>query len=127
MPGTLTYPVALAATLVVEVPVWAMLLHVVVRVPWRRALLIGVGVNLVSHPLFWFVLTPALGALTNEWLAFAAAEAIVVAAEAVMSWWWIRRPRGPGPPGSQSLDLFLAISLAANLLSVGAGFVLRIG
>ena len=59
-------------------------------------------------------------------IAFAAAEAIVVVAEAVMSWWWLRRSLGPGPPGGQSLDLFLGISFAANLLSVAAGFVLQI-
>lgn len=123
--GAVTYPVALATTLVVEVPVWALLLHAVVRAPWRRALVVGVAVNLVSHPLFWFVLTPALGALASEWLAFAAAEAFVVLTEAVMSWWWVRRSPGPTPPGGAGFDLFVGISLAANLLSVAAGFVLQ--
>lgn len=120
--ATLSYPVALAATLVVEVPVWTGLLHVALRLPWHRAVMIGAGVNVVSHPVFWFVVFPVLSSAVNEWAAFAISEIVVVAAETAMVVAFLRRQGDEAP-----LDVIAGVALSANLLSIAVGFLLQLG
>lgn len=109
------YAPALALTLALEVPVWAVLGHVAVAVPWARATVIGVAVNVVSHPLLWFVLVPALEATTGSTVvALTVAEVVVGALEAGLA--WLATRRAPA--------VWLAVSAAANLISLGAGALL---
>ncbi len=117
--ATLTYPMALAATLAVEVPVWGALLQVC-GVPLRRALVLGVVVNLVSHPIFWFVVYPGLAGRFGEGVALVVGEACVVAAETVLARLLLRRDRA-----EVSWGLVLGVAVSANVFSIAAGLLLQ--
>jgi hypothetical protein len=116
----LTYPVALAVTLAVEVPVWTVLLRQVSRVGTRSAFVIGVGVNVISHPVFWFVLYPVLASGVGDWAALVLSESAVVAAETAMA---SRATRFIGE--RTPVTLFFGMAVSANLLSIAAGFLLQ--
>ena len=109
MTWALGYGVALATTLLAEVPLtWA---YAVWRldVPPRRALSAAVGVNLLSHPLLTVVLlaSPATPTLI-------AAEVGVVAIEGwLFRQWWPREGLTP-----------YAVALAANAGSLALGTAL---
>lgn len=106
---------ALALTLAIEVPVWVVLGHLAAGVSWARAIVVGVAVNVVSHPLLWFVLLPALEAATRSTLvALALGELVVWGLEAGMAWFATRR----------APVVWLAVSASANLVSLGAGTLL---
>ena len=99
------YPLALAVTLAVEVPVYAVSLRVArVLTVWRAAAL-AVLVNLATHPLLWYGLSRAGPA----W--FAPAEASVVLVEALGGWLLLRREPA----------LLFVVSVFANSASVLAG------
>lgn len=115
-PSPLLYIVALALTLAVEVPVYALGLAAVGDARWPGAGATGLRVNLVSHPLAFLVafplLAPALGALP----ALVAVEIGVVYLEAGLVW------RG-GRAGAMGA---LAASCVANVGSLAIGLaVLR--
>jgi hypothetical protein len=75
---------------------------------WRAALL-GLGVNLVTHPVLWWLLAP------RPTLAlFALAELAVCAVEALLLWCWLRR----------DLALLAVLSVGANATSVLVGLLL---
>jgi hypothetical protein len=99
------YPLALAVTLAVEVPVYAGSLRVARVLTVGRAAALAVLVNLVTHPLLWYGLSRAGPA----W--FATAEAAVVIVEAFGCWLLVRREP----------VLLLLVSLVANTASVLAG------
>ncbi|MDI1461303.1 hypothetical protein QEZ54_10020 [Catellatospora sp. KI3] len=106
------YPAALALTLAVEVPLYAVALRAGWRVPWPRAATVAVAVNLVTHPVLWSVLWQVRGAGSYPVL-LAAAEVAVCAAEAALLAWWLRRP-----------DRLLAVlAVGVNAVSVLAGFI----
>lgn len=108
----LSYPVALALTLAVEVPVYAAALRWGWAAPWRRALAGALGVNLVTHPLLWWALGPLTG-LSAYPLVLVFAELVVCGAEAVLLAWWLRRR-----------DLLLGVlAVTANAASVLAGLI----
>jgi hypothetical protein len=105
------YGWALALTLVIEVPL------VTAMVPFGRHRTVAaaaVAANLVTHPLLWFALLPAVEAA--GWsgpAALGVAEVLVTATEAA----WYRRVLVL--PGSRAL----AVSFAANAMSLGVGLL----
>jgi hypothetical protein len=103
----LAYPLALALTLAVEVPVYAFSLRQARVLSFRRAAALGVLVNLLTHPALWYGLSWAGPA----WLV--PAEAAVVLAEALALWLILRRDPA----------LLLLVSLFANTASALAGLV----
>jgi len=126
--ATLTYPEALVATVVIEVPVWATLLVATHGITWRRAAGIGLLVNVVSHPVFWFVAYPAVAAglgADHPWVALALSEALVVVAEAALAALCLGDTRADGDAVTRQPWLLVAIALAANLLSVAIGILLQ--
>jgi hypothetical protein len=101
----LAYPLALALTLAVEVPVYAGSLRVARVLTVGRAAALAVLVNLVTHPVLWYGLSRA----GPGW--FVPAEASVVLVEALGCWLLLRREPA----------LLLLVSLFANTASVLAG------
>ncbi len=111
----LGYPAALVLTLTVEVPVYVLGLSAGAAVPWRRAAMVAVVVNVVSHPLLWFGLVPLLTRVTgSELTALIIAELVVWVGESVATARLAARPIGLG----------LAVAAAANAASLLAGVVL---
>ena len=113
----LSYPVALAGTLAVEVPLYAVLLPRLAAVPLSttRAASVGVLVNVVSHPFLWFALQPLgrwAGAPTVVEVGLA--EVVVWLLEAGL----VRATAGTGWPAS------LSVAAVATLVSVAIGLVL---
>lgn len=76
----MSYLAALAVTLVIEVPVYVLGLRGL-RV-WQ-----AVVVNVVSHPVAWFVLWPVLRGVLGDGAAFVGVELAVCAGE----WWALGR------------------------------------
>ncbi|MFI6443501.1 hypothetical protein [Kitasatospora sp. NPDC050543] len=109
------YPLALALTLLVEVPLYVAALVPVGRVRPVRATVAAVAVNALTHPpLWWFLGHFAAGAAAAYWTAFGLAELAVCVVEAVL----LRAllgARGPLP---------YAASLTANAGSLLAGLLL---
>ncbi|MFF5230998.1 hypothetical protein [Dactylosporangium sp. NPDC000521] len=99
---------ALLLTLAVEVPLYVLALMALRLASWRKAALLGVAVNLLTHPVLWWSLAPrpSAGALWG-------AEAAVVAVEAAVLWLACRRDPA----------LLLVASLGANAASVLIGLV----
>jgi hypothetical protein len=106
----LRYAAALALTLAVEVPVYAVMLVTGWRVPWRRAVALAVAANLATHPPLWWLLLPLTANPSYGWILLGA-EAAVCLAEWLLLVVSLRR-RDP---------LLLAPSVAANATSVLAG------
>ena len=82
------YALALALTLSVEVPVYVVALRTGGLASPGRALVAAVGVNLVTHPAVWLVVS---GAGSAYWVSFAAAEVLAWVAEAAILYVWLRR------------------------------------
>ncbi len=108
----LPYPAALALTLAAEIPVYAVALRRGWQVRWRPALWSALGVNLVTHPLLWWLLGPWTGRPAYP-LILVFAEVAVCAAEAALLAWWLRR-RDP---------LLAVLAVLANAASVTAGLI----
>jgi len=109
-----TYPEALGLTIAVEAPVYTVLLRLLAGAPWGRALLASVLVNLISHPLFTFVLLPWLDRAIRPVPALLVAEAMVVVIEAALIYAWLRR----------RLAAVVGTALAANWCSLVLGLLL---
>ena len=102
------YALALVITLAVEVPVYGIVCRLSgLLLGWRRWAA-AVAVNLVTHPLVWFVLSAHPG-----W--FVPVEAAVCVVEAALLWLLA---------GHRDAPLLLVTAVAANTASVLAGFVL---
>lgn len=111
-PGAGGELLALALTLVIEVPVYATLLGCGWGVPWRRGAAAGVVVNLVSHPVAFLLVDPGLRPSLGSTGALAVVEVVVAwLGEAAMLWAWLRRD----PVG------LAGVSFVANALSFGLG------
>ncbi len=110
-PAPSVYLVALALTLAIEVPVYALGLATTRTVQWRNGGMTGLGVNLLSHPIAFLVafplLAPAIGALP----ALVTVEVGVVYLEAVLVW---RGGRADAAPA-------LLVSCVANVASLAIG------
>lgn len=106
----------LALTLVVETPIYWLLLTRFAGVRPRPALLTALGVNLVSYPLFVLLLVPGAAAMVPPSAAVVAGEVAVCILEAVLVRWWLRT------------DAYLAaaVSLLANGCSVLAGLLIAL-
>jgi hypothetical protein len=92
----------------VEVPLYALALTALRLATPKKAVLLGVAVNLLTHPVLWWSLapSPSAGALWG-------AEAAVVVAEAAVLWLACRRDPA----------LLLVASLGANAVSLLIGLV----
>jgi len=77
---------------------------------------LGVVVNVISHPLLWFVIYPAVAATTGSNVA-----ALVVSETAV----WLGEAGGLRLLVGRQFAALLLISLAANSLSLTLGLVLQ--
>ena len=97
------YVVALALTLAIEVPVYRAALRL------RSAWVLGVLVNLVTHPVVWFLL--ADGASVGSFVLVELAAWLV---EFGLLWAFLRR----------SSSILLATAILANSLSCLAGLAL---
>jgi hypothetical protein len=106
--GPVPYPLALVITLVVEVPIYGVVLHLARVLPGWRGLGAAVVVNLATHPVLWLVLSAQPG-----W--FVPAEAGVCVVEAALLWLLA---------GSRTPGLLLVAAIAANTASVLAGAAL---
>jgi hypothetical protein len=109
------YPLALALTLTVEVPllVGTFVLGGLVRPSVRgvaAAVAVTIGVNLATHPLVWLVLK---GAGTDYWTRFVAVEVGAWLAESLLLFSWVRR----------DVRLILLAALMANAASCLAGML----
>lgn len=100
---------ALALTLAVEVPLYTAGLAALRLAGRRRAVLLGVLVNLLTHPALWWFLAPRPSA-GRLW----AAEAVVALVEAAALAAVLRRDP----------LLVLVLSVGANAASVAAGLLL---
>ncbi|MFJ1586391.1 hypothetical protein ACIOC1_24105 [Streptomyces sp. NPDC088197] len=105
------YPLALALTLLVEVPCYVAAVTAASAVRPTRTALAAVMVNCVTHPPLWWFLRQTHGAA--YWPAFAVAESAVCLVEGLLLGRLLRL-RGPLPYAS---------SVAANCASVIAGLL----
>jgi hypothetical protein len=117
-----SYALALAITLAVEVPSYVGVLAFADLLPGWRRWLGAVGVNVATHPLVWLVLSAHPG-----WLW--PVEASVCVVEALLLWLFagLAARRSVGLPAVWRLDLRLLLlaALVANTGSVLAGFVVQ--
>ena len=85
--------IALAATLLIEGAGMALLALLLPgwRPRWLRAVLVCLGLNLISHTIFWYTLPliplPPATAIPAAELAVIAAEGAVYAATVARPWW----------------------------------------
>jgi hypothetical protein len=102
------YPLALALTLAVEVPSYVVVFRFAGLLQGWRAWAAAVGVNLVTHPLVWLVISVHPG-----W--FVPVEMAVCATEALLLWAWTRR----------DLAVLGLTAVAVNTASALAGLLLQ--
>jgi hypothetical protein len=108
------YLESLGLTLVVEVPMYALALWARLEVRPRSGTIAGAGVNLISHPVGFLALQPALlGGLGYD-RSLAVVELWAWIGEAALLFGWLRRE-----PWT-----LLGISLLANALSFAVGLLL---
>lgn len=108
------YPAALALTLAVELPVYAITLQSLLGLRAAAALTLAVAVNLVTHPIVWWVLGVVGGIRGGYEVALLPVELGALASEAAMLWAVLRRePR-----------VLLAVAVAANAASFLIGLIL---
>jgi hypothetical protein len=113
LPSLSDYGVALALTLLVEVPVYSALLRAVAGVRRRDGARLGAAANLVSHPLVFLVATPLLAPRLGLVAALVCAELLAVLIEVVV----VRLLR------RQDMVALAGTSYVANALSFCAGLV----
>ena len=114
---TITIPreiVALALTLVIEVPIYALLLRTDLEVspPWGFRY--GIGVNLVSHPIAFLVVTRILDPTVGVVAAVVIAEIVVA---------WLGEAALLGLALRRDFGALVAISFVANAISLALGLV----
>jgi len=105
----LRYLAALALTLAVEVPLYVAALVWTWRIPMRRAVLLGVAVNLATHPALWWGLHFLRGVP-----ALLGAELAVCVVEWLLLYWRLRRDPA----------LLAVVAFGANAASLAAGLLL---
>lgn len=115
-PPLTTWFLAFALTVMIEVPIVAVLLGK--RVGWPRAVLAGLGAQLVTHPALWYVV-PRFEPYA-AWLTVA--EVGVFAVEAAVL---VMLMRTVEPRWGVALALGLGTSLAANAVSTAVGLALH--
>ena len=110
----MSYAQALALTVLVETPAYALGLSRWLRVRPSRGIAAGLALNLVTHPLASLVVMPSLSDVIGSTAAFVTIEVAVWVLEAALLFAWLRR--GPAT--------LLVISFVANGLSATAGLLL---
>jgi hypothetical protein len=110
-PGGQSYAWALALTLAVEVPIYAAALRAARLLPIGPAAVVGLAVNLVTHPFVWLLLLGA-GAVYRPVFAVLEVSAWLVEAGLV----YLRVERDGRP--------ILLVALVANTGSILAGLLL---
>jgi hypothetical protein len=113
------YLTALALTLLIEVPVYVSVLRHGLNVSAQPGLAAGAAVNLISHPVAFLIVMPALDRPLGFFPALVVIEAGVWVLESLLLWLWLRR----------DLDLVSLAALLANVasLAVGLGLILAAG
>lgn len=109
----LWYLATLGLTEALEAPVYVPLLARLEGARPGQAAAASGAVNLVSHPLFSFVLLAAALRLVRPLPAVLAGEALVVGIETALLYRWLRR----------DLLLLAAFALLANAVSFGVGLL----
>ena len=99
---------ALALTLVVEVPLVSAAMVALRLAGMGRAVLIAVGVNLATHPVLWWSLAPH-----PTMIRLCGAEVVVCAVEAGLMWLAVRR----------DAPALIVLSVGANAASTAAGLM----
>ncbi|MGI5246109.1 hypothetical protein [Dactylosporangium sp. CA-139066] len=99
---------ALLLTLLVEVPLYTAALTLLRLAGWRTAILLGVLVNLVTHPALWLFLNPH----PDAW-RFWSAEIVATAVESLILMKAIKRDKA----------LLAVIALGANASSLLIGLL----
>jgi hypothetical protein len=112
------YAAALVLTLAVEVPGYGVLLRRL-GVRTRTAVVAGVGVNLITHPLLWFGVREYQYGSGWYVAAFLVGEAAVCVAEWLLLAGALRRYRLP-------MGTLAAVSVAVNAASAAAGLLLAL-
>ena len=114
MPVWETYFSSLGLTLLVEVPIYAGALALMLRVRPRWGALAGTGVNIVSHPIGFLIIGPAVRSSVGFTGALVVIETMAVISEWGLLLCWRRRDPA----------ILLAISILANGASFLAGVAL---
>lgn len=119
------YLLALLVTVAIEVPAYLLGLWGLHRLgrtagSWRRlpipgAIGVGLALNLVTHPLLWWLFSAGF-AWTRVPVSLPAAEVLVAVAEGLLLFAVLRRDAA----------LLLLVAIGANAASFGAGLVIRI-
>jgi hypothetical protein len=116
--STITAPrelLALALTLLIEVPIYTALLHVVIGATRRSALIAAVVVNLISHPLAFLVIGRTLEQPIGTVATIVVVEIFVAwLGEAALLWCAYRR----------AFPELLGIAFVANATSLAIGLVI---
>jgi hypothetical protein len=110
----MSYAAALGLTLLIEMPTYAGVLGRGLSIDTRRGLAAGAAVNLISHPLAFLIVMPALAQPLGFFPALAVIEAGVWISESALLWLWLRR----------DIDLVSLASLLANTGSLAVGLLL---
>jgi hypothetical protein len=105
------YVAALGLTLLIEVPVYAVVLRHGLSIGAPRGLRAGAAVNLISHPLAFLIVMPALARPLGFFPALVVIEAGVWILESALLWLWLRR----------DVDLVSLAALLANGVSLAVG------
>lgn len=113
----LSYARAFGVTLLVEVPIYVVILTTGAAVRRGRAVLMAIGVNVLTHPALWWSLQPVSGRAAYPQILTGAEIAVCVVEWALLVWWTRTRDRG-------DLLLLGAASVAANAASTLVGMLL---
>jgi hypothetical protein len=105
------YVAALGLTLLIEMPVYASVLRGGLGISARRGLAAGAAVNLISHPVAFLIVMPALDRPLGFFAALVLIEASVWVLESTLLWLWLRR----------DVDLLSLAALLANAVSLAVG------
>ena len=109
-----SYSSSLGLTLLIEVPIYSAALASMLRVRLRSAAPAGVTVNLVSHPIGFLIIGPAVRSSLGFSGALVVIETMAVIAEWGLLYCWLRREP----------TILFVISVLANGASFLAGVAL---
>lgn len=102
---------AFGLTVAVELPLYVLGLLALRLTGLVRAVLLGVGVNLLTHPVLWYLLAP-----DPTLLRIIVAEVAACLVEAAVIWLVVRR----------DALVLVVLSLGANAASFGVGLLVSV-